>query len=121
MDVINDIIKINELLASYFNSDIYDMFLDGYCLEYADILHMKYPESKMVIHKEKDHVGVLINGNIYDVSGIRNKDEFTYLSEIEEGYVRSFYKKFSSYDKINIYNLLNEKEKNVVKSINNLI
>ena len=121
MDVINDIIKINELLASYFNSDIYDMFLDGYCLEYADILHMKYPESKMVIHKEKDHVGVLINGNIYDVSGIRNKDEFTYLSKIEEGYVRSFYKKFSSHDKINIYNLLNEKEKNVVKSINNLI
>lgn len=115
MYVINSILIINNILTNYFNCDIYSVFLDGYCLEYFDMLKKLYPGAIMVIHKTKNHVAALINGNIYDVSGIRNKDEFEIANKIEEDYIRSFYNKFSNFDKENIYELLNKNNKTILK------
>lgn len=75
MFVLEDIININKVLYDYFKEDIINLFLDGYCLDYYYILKEFYPESVLVLEKGKDHCASLINGNIYDVSGIRNASE----------------------------------------------
>lgn len=110
MLVLEDIININKVLYDYFKEDIINLFLDGYCLDYY-ILKEFYSESVLVLEKGKDHCASLINGNIYDVSGIRNASDFTILSKIEEDFVHGFYKKMKDYDYKRMINLLKGKVK----------
>lgn len=120
--VILNIIKINKILSDYFEDDVISMFLDGYCLEYFEILKRLYPEAKMVLQKDKDHCATLIDGNIYDVSGIRNIDDFILASKFDYDYVYSFYKRFSLLDKENIDKLIDENSKCLVKKdLHNLV
>lgn len=111
MFVLEDIININKVLYDYFKEDIINLFLDGYCLDYYYILKEFYPESVLVLEKGKDHCASLINGNIYDVSGIRNASDFTIPSKIEEDLVHEFYKKMEDYDYKRMINLLKGKVK----------
>lgn len=111
MFVLEDIININKVLYDYFKEDIVNLFLDGYCLDYYYILKEFYPESVLVLEKGKDHCASLINGNIYDVSGIRSASDFTIPSKIEEDFVYAFYKKMKDYDYKRIINLLKGKVK----------
>lgn len=113
MFVLEDIININKVLYDYFKEDIISLFLDGYCLDYYYILKEFYPESVLVLEKGKDHCASLINGNIYDVSGIRNINDFIIPSKIEEDFVYDFYKKMDNYDYKKIIKQLNEKKFNI--------
>ena len=106
MYVINDIIRINIILSNYFKEDVYNLFLDGYCLEYYNILKMLYPSGKMVLEKDHDHCAILIDNNIYDVSGFRSKDDFVLASKTDENFVNSFYNKFSEENKKKIYKII---------------
>ena len=111
MFVLEDIININKVLYDYFKEDIINLFLDGYCLDYYYILKEFYPESVLILEKGKDHCASLINGNIYDVSGIRNASDFTIPSKIEEDFVHEFYNKMEDYDYKRMINLLKGKVK----------
>lgn len=111
MFVLEDIININKVLYDYFKEDIISLFLDGYCLDYYYILKEFYPESVLVLEKGKDHCASLINGNIYDVSGIRSASDFTIPSKIEEDFIHDFYKKMDNYDYEIIIKLLKGKVK----------
>lgn len=111
MFVLEDIININKVLYDYFKEDIISLFLDGYCLDYYYILKEFYPESILVMEKNKEHCASLINGNIYDVSGIRNINDFIIPSKMEEDFVYDFYKKMDNYDYERIIKLLKGKVK----------
>lgn len=111
MFVLEDIININKVLYDYFKEDIISLFLDGYCLDYYYILKEFYPESVLVLEKGKDHCASLINGNIYDVSGIRSASDFTIPSKIEEDFIHDFYNRIDNYDYERIIKLLKGKVK----------
>lgn len=111
MFVLEDIININKVLYDYFKEDIISLFLDGYCLDYYYILKEFYPESVLVLEKGKDHCASLINGNIYDVSGIINASDFTISSKIEEDFIHEFYNRMDNYDYERIIKLLKGKVK----------
>ena len=111
MCVLLKIKKINLSLETYFKCNIYDMFLNEYCLEYFLILKEFYPKGKMVIEKNKDHLAILIDDVVYDVSGIRDNNLFYTALESDENYVYSFYKKFSSDEKLGLQKYLNDKSK----------
>lgn len=107
MYVVLSIIKINKVLTSYFEEDIQNLFLNGYCLEYYELLKNIYPNAVMVIEKDKEHCAALIEGNVYDVSGIRNKDDFYVANQSDEDFVYSFYKRFEEIDRKNVSDLIN--------------
>lgn len=111
MFVLEDIININKVLYDYFKEDIVNLFLDGYCLDYYFLLKEFYTESILVIEKNKEHCASLINGNIYDVSGIRSASDFTIPSKIEEDFIHDFYNRMEDYDYKRIINLLKGKVK----------
>lgn len=111
MFVLEDIININKVLYDYFKEDIISLFLDGYCLDYYYILKEFYPESVLVLEKGKDHCASLINGNVYDVSGIRSASDFTIPSKIEEDFIHDFYNRMDNYDYERIIKLLKGKVK----------
>lgn len=111
MFVLEDIININKVLYDYFKEDIISLFLNGYCLDYYYILKEFYPESVLVLEKGKDHCASLINGNIYDVSGIRNINDFIIPSKIEEDFIHDFYNRMEDYDYKRIIKLLKGKVK----------
>ena len=111
MCVLFKIANINLKLENYFNCNIYDMFLNEYCLEYFFILKELYPKGKMVIEKNKDHCAILIDGVVYDVSGINDKNLF-YIADLNDmNYVYSFYKKFDLDVKLGLQKYLNGKSK----------
>ena len=111
MNVLLKIIEINKILDEYFNDNIYDLFLNGYCYEYFIILKKFFPEAKMVIEKDNNHCAALINGEVFDITGIRNKKDFYIASKQDEDFVYSFYKRMNKEDKQNI--------KKLIKKINN--
>ena len=55
---LESIININSKLINYFNCNIYDLFLNNYCLEYYNILKKIYPNSYMVLEKNKEHIAI---------------------------------------------------------------
>ena len=111
MFVLENIININKVLYDYFKEDILNLFLDGYCLDYYFLLKEFYPESILVIEKSNEHCASLINGNVYDVSGIRNASDFTIPSKIEEDFIYEFYNRMDNYDYEKITKLLKGKVK----------
>ena len=115
MFVLEDIININKVLYDYFKEDIISLFLDGYCLDYYYILKEFYPVSVLVLEKGKDHCASLFNGIIYDVSGIRNINDFIIPSKMEEDFVYDFYKKMEDYD----YEIIIKLLKGSAKKMNN--
>jgi hypothetical protein len=63
------------------------------------------------MEKSKEHCASLINGNIYDVSGIRSASDFTIPSKIEEDFIHDFYNRMDNYDYERIIKLLKGKVK----------
>ena len=106
MNVISNIININKLLSDYFNDDVYDMFLNKYCLEYYEILKLLYPNCQMVIEKHCDHCACLIDGDVYDVAGFCDKNNFYIASENDLNFVYSFDTKFDDELKIKLIKYL---------------
>lgn len=96
MSVVLNIININKCLSNYFEDDIFEYFTNKYCLEYFLILKEIYPEAILVAQKNKDHCAALIKYNVYDVTGIRNKEDFFIADSNYVDYIYSFYNKFSS-------------------------
>ncbi len=115
LDVYLEIIVINEVLNEYFNDNIYDLFLNGYCLEYFNILKSLHKEAKLVLEKNNEHCAALINNKIYDVSGIRSKDDFEQVNTNKEEFVNSFYKRFSDEIRSDLQNKIENKLK-LIKS-----
>ena len=111
MFVLEDIININKVLYDYFKEDIVNLFLDGYCLDYYFLLKEFYPESILVMEKNNEHCASLINGNVYDVSGIRSASDFTIPSKIEANFIQDFYNRMDNYDYERIIKLLKVKVK----------
>ena len=65
----------------------------------------------MVIEKSKEHCASLINGNVYDVSGIRSANDFIIPSKIEVDFVYDFYNRMDNCDYERIIKLLKGKVK----------
>ncbi len=93
MYVVLSIIEINNILRKLFYEDAVFLFKDSYCLDYYEILKSVYPNAIMVIEKEKYHCAALIDDEVYDVTGIRNRNEFYVASSLDEDFVYSFYKR----------------------------
>lgn len=100
---LESIININSILINYFNCNIYDMFLNDYCLEYYNILKKMYPNSYMVLEKNKEHCAILINEVIYDVTGIRENVDFVLADSYDISFVNNFYKKFDNNIRKDLY------------------
>lgn len=100
---LESIININGKLINYFNCNIYDLFLNNYCLEYYNILKKIYPNSYMVLEKNKEHIAILIDDAIYDVTGLRENNDFILADSYNINFVNSFYKKFDSNTKRDLY------------------
>ena len=100
---LEQIININNELFNYFNRNIYNMFLDGYCLEYHNILKKIYPNSCMVLEKGKEHCATIIDGFIYDVTGVRENKDFVLASDNDINFVNEFYKKFDNNIRKDLY------------------
>ena len=88
MCVLFKIWNINLDLENYFKCNIYDMFLNDYCLEYFLIL------------KE-----------LYHVLGVEDNNLFYIALEDDENYVYSFYKKFDLNEKLGLQKYLNHNSK----------
>ena len=97
------IILINDKLYNYFNCNIYDVFLNNYCLEYYNILKKLFPDSKMVLEKNNDHCAILIDDVVYDVTGIRDKNDFIIADASDIMFVNEFYNKFNINLKYDLY------------------
>ena len=96
LDVFLNIIKINQVLEDYFKCNIYDLFLNCYCLDYYRILTSIYPDGVLVLEKNKEHCACMINEVIYDVSGIRDVNDFVLANENDINFVYSFYNRLSN-------------------------
>ena len=93
-----DVLKVNEVLKSYFNVDedeLVNMFLNGYCFEYYNVLKSIYPEVSLVLEKGKSHCGALDKSLVYDASGYRLESDFMVPSAFEQDFVKNFFGRFS--------------------------
>ncbi len=79
MDIIETINIINETYkyvyetygSSNGNFNPIQTFTGGFCYEYYIILHRFFPFAKLMMQNDKMHCAALIDGEIYDVTGLR--------------------------------------------------
>ena len=95
MSVVLSIININKCLSNYFEDDIFEYFTNKYCFEYFLILKEFYPDAVLVAQNNRDHCAALIKDNVYDVTGIKNKEDFFVADSSYVDYIYSFYNRFS--------------------------
>jgi len=80
MDIIETINIINETYESLYEtygfscgtSDAKKTFTSGFCYEYYVILHRFFPFAKLVMQNDNMHCAALIDGDVYDVTGLRS-------------------------------------------------
>ncbi len=60
----------NEYGCYYLNNSAIITFGGGYCYEYFTLLKRFYPQAELMIKNDKMHCATLIDGYIYDVSGL---------------------------------------------------
>lgn len=115
MSILLTIININRCLSNYFEDNIFEYFTNKYCLEYFLILKDIYPEAILVAQNNKDHCAALINDNVYDVTGIRNKEDFFIADSDYIDYIFSFYNRFSIEEHEKIKGMIKGQSKEIMK------
>lgn len=113
--VVLTIIKLNEILREYTKEDIFEYFTNKYCLEYFLILKEIYPDAILVIEHNKDHCAALINKDVYDVTGIRNKEDFFIADSNDIDYIYSFYNRFSMEEHERIKCIIKGNSKEIIR------
>ncbi len=56
-------------------------FINGGCLQLADIVHEFVPDMKYMEHKKIDHIGIYYKGNVYDSTGVQDINDFSFVTE----------------------------------------
>ena len=93
---------INSVLEEYFDDDIYNLFLNKYCYDYHLILKHYFKDAVLVVEKNNYHCSTLINNNVYDVTGLRCKNDFVLANKNDLDFILDFYNKLDN----NIINVL---------------
>ncbi len=131
MDIMNVINIINETYESYYekNRDYRSFpsaiktFSSGYCFEYFILLKRFFPNAILMMQNDKMHCAALIDGDIYDVNGIRyDTFNFHVATGCDYEYI---YKMFAMFDfsfkdkfnKVVVKNVLNNQNK-FIKTLN---
>lgn len=131
MDIIETINIINETYENVYKnfnlSFIYSSseitFTNGYCYDFFCLLKRFYPKASLMMKNDKMHCAALIDGNLYDATGLRNDlSDFHIATGTDMEYIYKYYGFFKGEFKrvLNdtvIKNVLNNK-KNCVKTLN---
>ncbi len=57
-------------------------FLNGGCLELAKVLKYYYPEGKIVINEERNHIAFCYQNTVYDANGISKEKTWQEIEDI---------------------------------------
>jgi len=77
-------VKPLEFIKNLRNTDPYikTIFTNGGCYKFANFLKTIFKDAELVINTEKDHVGVLIDGVVYDINGVADWN-FTHMTNAD--------------------------------------
>lgn len=71
-------------------------FNNGYCFEFHNMLKRFYPNATLMMKNDKMCCATLINGEIYDVNGLReDKENFHEATGVDMEYIFKYYGFFS--------------------------
>lgn len=112
IDVINEIKRvlsevIEENNLEYLNFNIEDLFII-YSINLCDILLNYYPGATIVLKKDYNICGVLIQGCVYTSKGIENINDFSIADSEEINFIKKNFNKLSDY----VMSLMKEKLEN---------
>lgn len=105
MDIIETINIINETYEnlykeyeiSYLYSSAELTFTNGYCYDFYCLLKRFYPTAKLMMKNDKMHCVALIDGNIYDTTGLRyDISDFHIATGCDMEYIYKYYVFFSN-------------------------
>lgn len=105
MDIIETINIINETYEnlykeyeiSYLYSSAELTFTNGYCYDFYCLLKRFYPTAKLMMKNDKMHCAALIDGNIYDTTGLRyDISDFHIATGCDMEYIYKYYGFFSN-------------------------
>lgn len=130
MDIIETINIIKETYEyayeiygfSYGSSDSIKTFTGGFCYDFFCLLKRFFPTAKLMMQNDKMHCAALIDGEIYDVTGLREDiSDFHEATGCDMEYIYKYYGFFSmgfkeSLNKLVVKNVLGNK-KNCVKML----
>ncbi len=73
--------EVLKLIDALRQSDFYIecIFTEGSCYRFHLFLKTIFPQSIPYLHKNRDHVATRIGGNLYDITGIVDANEFNPL------------------------------------------
>lgn len=86
----NEIDHKEKLSYTYIDAEL--TFKNGYCYEYYLLLKRFYPTAKLMMQNDKMHCAALIDGVIYDVSGVVfNQEDFHEATGCDLEYIYKYY------------------------------
>ncbi len=100
MDIIETINTINEtyeeLYEEYGCSYMYRSaelnFTNGYCYDFYCLLRRFFPAAELVMKNDKMHCAALIDGEVYDATGLRDdKKDFHIATGCDMEYIYKYY------------------------------
>ncbi len=100
MDVIKIINIINETYLyaydmygfCYGTDDVIKTFTSGFCYDYFCIIKMFFSNAILMMQNDKMHCAALINGEIYDVTGLRiDTENFHEATGCDVEYIYKYY------------------------------
>lgn len=105
MDIIETISIINETYESVYDgfksSYMYRSaeltFTNGFCFEFYNLLKRFFPNTQLMMSNDRYHCAALIDGNIYDTTGLRDDiSNFHIATGCDVEYIYKNYGFFSS-------------------------
>ena len=66
-------------------------FLNGGCLQLADIVHEFVPDIRYMEQKNHDHIGIFYKDNVYDAEGIQDINNFSFVTNNRLAEIRDRY------------------------------
>lgn len=127
MDIIDVINIINETYESIYSDfkNVYTYrsaeltFTNGFCYEFYNLLKKFFPKTQLVISDDRYHCAALIDGKVYDTTGLRGDPQRFHLATgCDVEYIYNYYGFFSGGLK---ETLSKEVVKNVFSKRNNYV
>ena len=92
-EFINFVIDLmNEEYSEFFiNTNAKDFFLRVGCYDLVKIVKHYYPNSKIMIHINNENCAIEYKGEVYNASGIVNKDNYKKASSDDISYLETYF------------------------------